>query len=123
VACAAALAAISVMERDDLAGAARRIGLTIEQELGALAGRYTAIAERRGRGAMQAIEFVTPGTLDPDPVVAGAVARACHAQGVVVLTCGTWGNVIRLLPPLSIDEQLLGDGLSVLAESVASVLG
>jgi 4-aminobutyrate aminotransferase/(S)-3-amino-2-methylpropionate transaminase len=123
VACAAALAAISVMERDDLVGAARRIGSVIEQELGALVARHDAIAERRGRGAMQAIEFVQPGTLHPNPVAASAVASACHAQGVVVLTCGTWGNIIRLLPPLSIDDQLLGDGLSVLAESIDSVLG
>jgi 4-aminobutyrate aminotransferase/(S)-3-amino-2-methylpropionate transaminase len=122
VACAAALAAISVMERDDLAGAARRIGSAIEQELDALVGRYAEIAERRGRGAMQAIEFVKPGTLEPNPRAAGAVAAACHAQGVVVLTCGTWGNVIRLLPPLSIDDELLADGLSVLVDNVARVL-
>ena len=59
----------------------------------------------------------------PDAAAAGAIVAACHAQGVVVLTCGTWGNVIRLLPPLMIDDALLHEGLDVLASSVAKVLG
>jgi 4-aminobutyrate aminotransferase/(S)-3-amino-2-methylpropionate transaminase len=122
VACAAAMAAISVMERDDLAGAARRIGAAVEAELDGLSARYEAVADRRGRGAMQAIELVGPGSLEPDPAAAAAIAAGCHAEGVVVLTCGTWGNVIRLLPPLVIDDATLGEGLGVLADVAGRIL-
>jgi 4-aminobutyrate aminotransferase/(S)-3-amino-2-methylpropionate transaminase len=122
VSCAASLAAIQTMADDDLAGAARRIGEVIGEVLDPLVAELAGLAERRGRGAMQAIELVRPGTLQPDPGSAAAVAAACHAAGVVVLTCGTWGNVIRLLPPLSIDEELLREGLGVLADVLRRTL-
>jgi len=70
---------------------------------------------------MQAMEFVVPGSLEPDPASAGAVTAACLAAGVVVLTCGTWGNVVRLLPPLTISGDLLEDALSVIGEAVAAL--
>jgi 4-aminobutyrate aminotransferase/(S)-3-amino-2-methylpropionate transaminase len=123
VACAAALASMATMHDSDLAGAARRIGSVIADHLRALQSEHPAIGDVRGRGAMQAIELVEPGTTVPDAAAAGAIVAACHAQGVVVLTCGTWGNVIRLLPPLMIDDALLHEGLDVLASSVAKVLG
>ena len=72
---------------------------------------------------MQAIELVVPGTLEPDPDSAGRIAAACLRAGVIVLTCGTWGNVIRLLPPLVISDQLLAESLDVLSEAAAAVLG
>jgi 4-aminobutyrate aminotransferase/(S)-3-amino-2-methylpropionate transaminase len=71
---------------------------------------------------MQAIELVRPGSLEPDAAAAAAIAAACHAEGVVVLTCGTWGNVIRLLPPMVIDDRLLDEGLQVLSDVVDRVL-
>ena len=123
VACAAALAGISTMRDGDLAGAARRIGATIEARLGALAGELPAVAERRGRGAMQAMELVRPGSLEPDAAATKEIAAACHSQGVVVLTCGSWGNVIRLLPPLTISDELLDEGLGVLEAACRKVLG
>jgi 4-aminobutyrate aminotransferase/(S)-3-amino-2-methylpropionate transaminase len=122
VACAAALAAIDFMDGADLTGAANRIGATMAGRLRALQATFPGIGDVRGRGAMQAMELVEPGTITPDPSAAAAIAAACHAAGVVVLTCGTWGNVIRLLPPLTIDEALLADGLDVLAGAAASVL-
>jgi 4-aminobutyrate aminotransferase/(S)-3-amino-2-methylpropionate transaminase len=122
VACAAALAAIDFMEAHDLCAAAHRIGGILEARLQQLKSEHRAVGDVRGRGAMQAIEFVKPGTTTPDPSVAAGVAGACHAQGVVILTCGTWGNVVRLLPPLTIDDGLLADGLDVLAEAMRSVL-
>jgi 4-aminobutyrate aminotransferase/(S)-3-amino-2-methylpropionate transaminase len=122
VSCAAALAAISIMADEDLAGAARRIGAAIGSALGGLVQSHEAIAEARGRGAMQAIEVVRPGTLEPDPAATAAIAAGCHVQGVVVLTCGTWGNVIRLLPPLTIGDDLLAEGLAVLGEVAGRVL-
>ncbi|MGO8871008.1 MAG: 4-aminobutyrate--2-oxoglutarate transaminase [Acidimicrobiales bacterium] len=115
VACAAALAAVESMRTDDLAGAARAIGDTIGPRLGALQADHPAIGDVRGRGAMMAVEIVRPGTLEPDPDTTRRIVQACHRAGVVVLSCGSYGNVIRLLPPLVIDPALLVDGLDVLA--------
>ena len=123
VACAAALASMKEMDDRDLAAAARRIGGRIHAALDPLVRRHEGIAELRGRGAMQAVELVRPGTLDPDPAAAAAIAAGCHAEGVVVLTCGTWGNVIRLLPPLVIDDRLLDEGLEVLCSVADRRLG
>src|SRR6516165_3184597 len=92
VACAAALGAIETMEAEDLAGRARRIGEIMLPRLRKLADTYPIIADVRGRGAMIAIELAEPGSLTPDPGATGQVARACHAAGLVVLTCGTYGN-------------------------------
>jgi 4-aminobutyrate aminotransferase/(S)-3-amino-2-methylpropionate transaminase len=114
VSCAAALAGIATMRDQDLAGAAARIGERIAARLDPLVAELPGIAERRGRGAMQALELVEPGTLRPDSAAAARIAAACHSEGVVVLTCGSWGNVIRLLPPLTISEELLDEGLGVL---------
>lgn len=122
VACAAALAAIGVMADLDLGQAARSIGQVVFARLSELAGRHPGIGEVRGRGAMQAMELVRPGSLEPDPAAAAAIAAACHRSGVVVLTCGTWGNVVRLLPPLTIERALLDDGLDVLTEACDTVL-
>jgi 4-aminobutyrate aminotransferase/(S)-3-amino-2-methylpropionate transaminase len=122
VACAAALASIDYMKSRDLPGAAARIGELLAGRLGALQAQFPAIGDVRGRGAMQAIELVRPGTLEPDPESARRIADACLRAGVIVLTCGTWGNVIRLLPPLIIGEHLLSEGLDVLSEAAAATL-
>ncbi|MCR3754092.1 4-aminobutyrate--2-oxoglutarate transaminase [Lentzea californiensis] len=109
VACAAALGAIRTMRDRDLNSAALRIEETVLGRLRAIAEKTDIIADVRGRGAMLAIEFT-----ERTPDVAARVAKACHEQGVVVLTCGTYGNVIRLLPPLVIPGDLLAEGLDVL---------
>jgi 4-aminobutyrate aminotransferase/(S)-3-amino-2-methylpropionate transaminase len=72
------------------------------------------IGDVRGRGAMIAIELVKSGTADPDPELTGKLAAAAHAAGVIVLTCGMFGNIVRLLPPLTISDELLTEGLDVL---------
>ncbi|QKT07325.1 4-aminobutyrate--2-oxoglutarate transaminase [Gordonia sp. X0973] len=118
VACAAALAAIETMARADLAGRARAINAAATAKLRALADEVGVIGDIRGRGAMIAVEIVTPGTTDPDPALTKAIASAALAEGVVVLTCGTYGNVIRLLPPLVIGDDLLDEGIGVLADAV-----
>ncbi len=122
VACAAALAAIQTMTELHLRDAARRIGAVISDRLQALHKDHPTIGDVRGRGAMQAIEFVEPGTTSAAPAVASAVAAKCHSAGVVVLTCGTWSNVIRLLPPLTIDGGLLEEALDVLSDAISSTV-
>ena len=86
--------------------------------LRALQSRHPAIGDVRGRGAMIAIELVTPGTLQPDAALAGQIASACHAEGLVVLTAGTYGNVLRFLPPLVIGHDLLNEGLDIVEAAV-----
>ncbi|WP_158885539.1 4-aminobutyrate--2-oxoglutarate transaminase [Amycolatopsis anabasis] len=118
IACAAALGSIETMRNENLAASARRIGEVVLPRLRALAAETGVLGDVRGRGAMLAAEFVEPGTREPDPGLTARVARACHAAGVVVLTCGTYGNVVRLLPPLSLSSELLHEGLSVLEHAV-----
>ena len=76
---------------------------------------YPTIGEIRGRGAMIAIELVKPGTIEPDAARAAALSKFCHENGVITLTTGTYGNVFRFLPPLTISDALLNEGLDVLA--------
>ncbi len=114
LACAAALAVIETIERENLVHRARDIEALVTGRLRAAAESDQRIAEVRGRGAMIAVELVDVATGAPDPALAKAVASAAHAQGVIVLTCGTWGNVLRLLPPLSISDALLTEGVEVL---------
>lgn len=120
VACAAALAAIRSMADDDLPGRARAIGDVMLARLTALAAEHPQIGDVRGRGAMVAVELVRPGTTEPDAAAAARVSAACHRAGVVTLTCGTFGNVLRLLPPLVIDEDLLNEALDVLGDAFAA---
>jgi 4-aminobutyrate aminotransferase/(S)-3-amino-2-methylpropionate transaminase len=121
VACAAALGAIETMEKLDLNARARRIGEIMTPRLRALREKFPVIGDVRGRGAMIAAELVRPGTKEPDAALTSAVAKACHAAGLIVLTCGTYGNVLRFLPPLVIGEDLLGEGLDIVEEALARV--
>ncbi|MEU4634041.1 4-aminobutyrate--2-oxoglutarate transaminase [Micromonospora chalcea] len=115
IACAAALASIETMRELDLAAAARRIGAVMGERLRAIAAGDPGVAEVRGRGAMLAVEIVVPGTSTPDPAATAAISAACHAAGLLTLTCGTYGNVLRFLPPLVISDDELGRGLDILA--------
>lgn len=120
LACAAALAAITTMRQQDLPAAARAIEAVMRPRLVDLAARFPQIGEVRGRGAMLAIEIVVPGTRTPDPAETARVATAAQNQGLITLTCGTYGNVIRFLPPLVIGHDLLHEGLDVLADAFGS---
>ncbi|GGB14686.1 4-aminobutyrate aminotransferase GabT [Flexivirga endophytica] len=122
VACAAALGAIETMEADGLLDRAKHIEELATGALRDIQAKTPAIGEIRGRGGMLAVEIVKPGTKEPDAALTAAVAKRCHEQGVVILTCGTFGNVIRLLPPLVISDELLLEGLGVLADAFAAEL-
>jgi 4-aminobutyrate aminotransferase/(S)-3-amino-2-methylpropionate transaminase len=122
VSCVAALASIRTMEELDLAGAAATIGAVIRERFTAMQASRPGIGDVRGRGAMMAMELVKPGTIEPDPDAARRIVAACHRAGVVTLSCGSYGNVLRLLPPLVIEPELLDDGLGVLADAVTAEL-
>ncbi|MGN0064507.1 MAG: 4-aminobutyrate--2-oxoglutarate transaminase [Nocardioides sp.] len=115
VACVAALAAIETMEAQDLPGRAKQIEAIFRERLDALAARHPErVGDIRGRGAMLAVELVTDSTSKtPDAALAGAVHRACAAAGLVTLTCGTYGNVFRFLPPLAMGDTLVSEGLDL----------
>jgi 4-aminobutyrate aminotransferase/(S)-3-amino-2-methylpropionate transaminase len=126
VACAAALGAIETMRELDLAGAARALGELFLPALHDLATRYPAIGDVRGRGAMVAVEIVRPDTAgpdgpEPDPVTTAAVSKACHAAGLLTLTCGTYSNVLRFLPPLVMPPETAKRGLDILSSAFAAV--
>ncbi|WP_349903708.1 4-aminobutyrate--2-oxoglutarate transaminase [Parafrigoribacterium humi] len=120
LACAAALAAIRSFEEDGLVERAQQLGSILLDALGAMQKTDARIGDLRGRGAMVAIELVDPSTGEPDSALAGRIATAAYTAGVIVLICGTFGNVIRFLPPLSISDELLTEGLRVVAEALAS---
>jgi len=116
VACAAALAAIDAFENEGMVERAREIGGIVRARFESLQQSDARIGEVRGAGAMIAVEFVDPATKAPDAALTSAVAKAAIAEGVIVLTCGTYGNVIRFLPPLSIADDLLAEGIDIVAE-------
>ena len=121
VACAAALGAIETMRVDELPGRAREIEAIMLPRLIRLAETHPSIGDVRGRGAMLAIELVAdPTAKTPFGDLAAAVNKACHQRGLVTLTAGTFGNVFRFLPPLSIGDELLIEGLDVFAEALTA---
>jgi 4-aminobutyrate aminotransferase/(S)-3-amino-2-methylpropionate transaminase len=120
VACAGALGAIHWMEANDANGLAKGIEAVMMPRLHSMAERFPAIGDIRGRGAMIAIELVKPGTMDPDADLAAALNKHCHANGVVTLTTGTYGNVFRFLPPLTMPMHLLEEALTVLEQGFES---
>ena len=120
VACAAALAAIETIKAENLVARAGEIERIMLGRLHQMQAEDNRIGDVRGRGAMIAVELVQRDTTDPDSGLAAAVATAAREQGVIVLTCGTYGNVLRFLPPLSISDELLNDGLDVLADAFSA---
>ncbi len=120
VACAAALGALETMRELDLPARARAIGALVTERLRTIADKHPAAGDVRGRGAMVAVEIVGEDGHRPDPVRAAAVSAACHQQGVLTLTCGTYGNVLRFLPPLVSPDALLTEAFDVVAAAFDS---
>jgi 4-aminobutyrate aminotransferase/(S)-3-amino-2-methylpropionate transaminase len=122
LACAAALAVLDTIQRDGLLARAERIGEIMRSRLMDMAGRYALIGDVRGRGAMVAMELVEDrASKVPAKAATGRLIEECYRQGVVILKAGTYDNVIRLLPPLTIGEDLLSEGLDVLEKALATV--
>lgn len=112
VACAAAVATIRVLRDERLIDNAAKMGEVLYTALRQVQKRRPQIGDVRGRGLMLATEFTTPDG-QPDGATAKAVRQACQEQGLLLLTCGTYGNVIRWIPPLIIDEEHLDEGLRI----------
>ena len=121
VACAAALATIETIELDGLLDRAKQIERLMRDTLHRMQADDDRIGDVRGRGAMIAVELVKSGTAEPDPELTKTLCAKAHTQGVLVLSCGTYGNILRFLPPLSISDELLHEGLGVLAEILAAL--
>ncbi|MGV9718250.1 4-aminobutyrate--2-oxoglutarate transaminase [Rhodococcus pyridinivorans] len=120
-ACEAALGVFETIEADGLLERAQTIGDIMFRELRDIAATTDIIGDIRGRGAMVAIELVQPGTKTPNREVVAAINRYCLTHGLLTLTAGTFGNVLRFLPPLSISDELLVEGFSVLREAFAAL--
>jgi 4-aminobutyrate aminotransferase/(S)-3-amino-2-methylpropionate transaminase len=124
LACAAALAVLDVIEQEELCDRARVLGTQTMTRLKSLQAKSPAIGEVRGLGSMIAMELVKNRRADqPDADLTKALVQAAAARGLVILSCGVYGNVIRLLAPLTISEALLNEGLDVLEASLADVTG
>ena len=121
VACAAALATIATIESDGLVARAREIEQLMKDRLHRLQAEDDRIGDVRGRGAMIAMELVKPGSTEPDADLTKSLCAGAHAAGIIVLSCGTYGNVLRFLPPLTISDDLLMEGLDVLALILADL--
>ena len=121
VACAAALATIETIETDGLLARAGQIERLMKDRLHRIQADDDRIGDVRGRGAMIAVELVKPSTTEPDADLTKALCAAAHARGVIVLSCGTYGNVLRFLPPLAISDDLLNEALDILADALADL--
>jgi 4-aminobutyrate aminotransferase/(S)-3-amino-2-methylpropionate transaminase len=121
VACAAALATIATIEADGLVARAAELETLMKDRLGRMQADDERIGDVRGRGAMIAAELVKGGTSEPDADLTKALCAGAHAAGVIVLSCGTFGNVLRFLPPLTINDDLLNEGLDVLTAVLADL--
>ncbi|MDV3124350.1 4-aminobutyrate--2-oxoglutarate transaminase [Mycobacterium sp. 21AC1] len=121
VACEAALGVFETIQTLDLLARAQRIGEILRAELAAIARDTTLIGDIRGRGAMMAAEFVTGADHTPNRDAVAEITRYAQDNGVLTLTAGTFGNVLRFLPPLTISEELLMEGLGVIRDAVARI--
>jgi 4-aminobutyrate aminotransferase/(S)-3-amino-2-methylpropionate transaminase len=116
VVCAAALATMRTLQADGLVARAAAIGDVLRSRLQALQATDPRIGDVRGRGAMMAVEIVHPGGTEPDAATTKAISSAAHAAGLIVLTCGSFSNVLRFLPPLAVNDVLLNEALDVLSD-------
>ena len=122
VACAAALAVLDVIEDEGLLDRSTLLGERLRGRLGALAARHPEIGDVRGLGLMVAIEmFDGKARRNPSPEAAKAIVAEAARRGLLLLSCGIFGNVIRIMTPLTIPDSVLEEGLAVLEDTLAAV--
>ncbi|WP_067799986.1 aspartate aminotransferase family protein [Actinomadura formosensis] len=122
VACAAALATLQVIAEEDLVGNAARQGARLHDGLRKVAADHPGIGDVRGLGLMQASEFTTPDG-EPDAATAQRAHKAAVEHGLLLLTCGAYGNVVRMIPPLIVTGEQIDDALGLWARAVADATG
>jgi 4-aminobutyrate aminotransferase/(S)-3-amino-2-methylpropionate transaminase len=124
VACAAALAVIDVMERERLPERGRHVGERIRHRFHEWQARFPCIGDVRGLGAMMALELVTDRTTKaPDKALTGRLLAEALKRGVILLSAGTLGNVIRILVPLTVEDAVLDEGLNAVEAALAAAVG
>ena len=124
LACAAALAVLDAMDEESIPAHAQRSGDRIKTRFREWADQYPCIGDVRGLGAMVAIELVTDRqTRTPDKVITGRVLAGALSRGLVLLSAGTYGNVIRVLAPLTADDALIDEGLAVFGAALEAAAG
>ncbi|MFZ4626017.1 MAG: 4-aminobutyrate--2-oxoglutarate transaminase [Rhodoferax sp.] len=122
IACVAALAVLDVFEKDNLLVRSRALGAHLMRRLQAMAGKFNCISDVRGLGAMVAIELCKGGDLhQPDADMAKALAAEATQRGLILLTCGTYGNVVRILVPLTASDAIVDEGLDIMEAALAAV--
>ncbi len=121
VSAAAAVAVLGQIEAGGVLERAQQIGAIFESRLGGMKAKYPVVGDVRGRGAMMAIELVEPGTLNPNAPAVDSITKHCHLNGVLVLNAGTFGNVIRFLPPLAITDAQLHEALDIVEEGISKL--
>jgi 4-aminobutyrate aminotransferase/(S)-3-amino-2-methylpropionate transaminase len=121
---AAAHAVLDVVEAEGLCARAARVGQKMRSRLEALAKQRPRIGDVRGVGAMVAFELVKdPKTREPDAETTTAVVAHAEKRGLILLSCGTSANVVRLLAPLTIPDDVLDEGLNILEAAVDGAFG
>ena len=122
ISCVAALAVLDAFDQEDLLQRSRSVGRHLVSQLEAIADQHPELADIRGLGAMVAVELCKNGDLQqPAPELAKAVSAEAARRGLILLTCGTYGNVLRILVPLTASDALLDEGLAILAASIEAV--
>src|SRR5690606_5039711 len=123
MACAAALAVMDEFDKHDLLQRSRDVGQRITASLQALAKKHPCIADVRGLGAMVAMELCKNGDVhQPGADLTGTVAADAAKRGLTILTCGTYGNVVRILVPLTASDAVLDEGLAIIADALTAAL-
>jgi 4-aminobutyrate aminotransferase/(S)-3-amino-2-methylpropionate transaminase len=124
IACAAALAVLEVIEAEHLCARATALGTIMMDSLRSLQREIPAIGEVRGLGAMVAVELVrNRDPHAPDPDLTKALTKRAAEKGLVLLSCGLYGNVIRFLVPLTASDAIVHEGLGIVAESLRELTG
>ena len=118
--CKAALAVLEILLKDNLLDRSRELGETLQKRFTDLAARHEIIGEVRGKGPMLAMELVEEREAKQPATDKARVSR-CFEKGLVLLSCGNFGNVIRTLMPLVITDEQLEKGLAILEESLAEI--
>ena len=117
IACAAALAVIEVFEEENLLERCKAVGERLVTGLKAIQSKHKSIGEVRALGAMIAVELFENGDLHkPNAALTGQVVAKAREKGLILLSCGTYGNVLRVLVPLTAEDALLDKGLAIIAE-------